>query len=352
MEAQGAADSLTLDQTMLQEPEFETIGAANQSTLAITLPASVAVHVRRGSVMATFPSTAVSTKSMPSLTGYLGGLSFQKMMSTEPVRVLISVHAMGEPVKNRSFVTIALDGTKDWVLLDPRAVQAYTGNDVELVQGRFGNGWFAQKYVLVKGRGLCGLVGEGDVFKVTLTKDETLQVRVGDLLATSTRDVEEFGTLEKSVWKNGFRAPTTAPVVEVEALEEGSSSIEQALHYAKRGLNGALKVFHGTCERVSNYVFGNGEYYTLRGPRTVLIQSGSATIGVGSSVLDQLQNRQDVATAEKFVQREQDFTKPRGSVRDNLGVVRLVNGEVEGYKNVENFGEEVERIEKAGGKRQ
>lgn len=348
------AKGLELDQELITEPHFETIGSTNQSTLKITLPASIPVHVKSGSVMATFPSSSIVSSSIPNLNNYISGMKFQKIMSTIPVRVLVSAYTPSDLATNKSFVNIILDGSKDWIVLNGRSIQAYSGDDIELIHGKFPSEKWTDKplkYVLVKGRGLCGLVGSGDVFKVSIDKGESLQVRTNELLAMSTSNISLLGRIEKSVWKNGFQTGSQTgknelPALNVEKLDDYSTLTEKCVYYAKNAINSTIKIGNFGKERVMNYIFGNGEYYTINGPRTILIESGSGSSIFGhTGILEGLQNKQDVSYVEQFVQKAEEFQKPAGKVGDNLGVISIINGKVTGYKNVDSFKEEADRIE-------
>lgn len=353
---QEQPNELELDQELITEPQFQTIGSTNQSTLSITLPASIPVHVKSGSIMAAFPSSSIVSSSIPSLSNYISGMKFQKIMSTVPVKVLVSAYTSSDHISSKSFVNVILDGSKDWIVLNGKSIQAYSGDDIELIHGRFPTkNWMDQqlKYILVKGRGLCGLVGNGDIFKVSLDKGESLQVRTNELLAMSTSNISLLGGLEKNVWKNGFQ-PTREekendPVsLNVEKLDDQSTLSEKFLYYTKNSINFFIKGLNFGKEQAMLYIFGNGEYYTIKGPRTILIQSGSGSSSVfnTSGLLTQLENKQDVSFVERFVQKAENFQKPVAKVGDNLGVISLINGKVTGYRNVDNFNEEVSRIEK------
>ncbi|ODV86485.1 hypothetical protein CANARDRAFT_27683 [[Candida] arabinofermentans NRRL YB-2248] len=236
-----------------ETPVFQTIGQA-QSTLSLTLPPSLPIYLKRGSLISLYttpappvnvPGTAPSSTSSNASVGsaptisstlqitspftrlFHGGITsaYQRLVSTVPTNLLISAYTSTTSSNiisyftratesSKTFCNITLDGTTDWALLQPRALHFYAGSNLVLKTNKlplkvnrkgvskFGlpknastglrTGWWNSGYSVCSGRGLVGLVGNGSIFQFGLQEDEYVLIKRSNLLGCSLLDKSEL----------------------------------------------------------------------------------------------------------------------------------------------------------------
>lgn len=163
---------------------FEVLGAP-YSLLSVTLSPSQILHTRRGTFVGLSGNAdgVVSTLRILNPTRVALGIPFlfQKITSTSPVNALISAKS---PVT--SFAVLHLDGTEDWKIAQSKALLAWTGDSLGIssslnLRGSIAN-WGESN---VTGRGLLALVGQGNIYSVTLQAKEKYTVHPSNVIAYS-----------------------------------------------------------------------------------------------------------------------------------------------------------------------
>ncbi|KAG7732110.1 hypothetical protein KL948_002308 [Ogataea haglerorum] len=319
------------------EAVFDTIGQT-QSTLSLTVPPSVPVHVKRGSLMALF--TATETKaSMKDIVqsrleaqeplkrfAYGGHTSlYQRLISTVPVTLLISAYDSTSVFRrsktSKTFCTLSLDGSVDWALFNRDSVQAYTGNSLTITiqklprsvskagVRKFGlpknstpglTGTFSSGYKHVAGRGYVSLVGEGSIFRVNLNEDEEILVKKDNLFAASIGQIQDLedGYFVSQILDKHLQAEEEEEVRVIDTRQE-ESVFSKAKELIYRGWNN----LHRKQQSLFDTIIGNGSYINVRGPRILLIQAntGKDRFVIGSC--------SSVSTVEKYIKKG-GFTQP------------------------------------------
>ncbi|GAV26557.1 hypothetical protein PMKS-000011 [Pichia membranifaciens] len=135
----------------IETPTFRTVGTP-ASSLSVTVPPSIPVHVKKGSVISVYSFTPKKSEngedgpnfvrskwefSQPLRSLWLAGKasSYQQVIGTVPLQVLVSAYDGYEGSKAsgvRSFVNLTLDGSVDWAVFKPDALQCYTGNSLNV----------------------------------------------------------------------------------------------------------------------------------------------------------------------------------------------------------------------------
>ncbi|KAG7829190.1 hypothetical protein KL920_002983 [Ogataea angusta] len=355
------------------EAVFDTIGQA-QSTLSLTVPPSVPVHVKRGSLMALF--TATETKaSMKDFVqsrlevqeplkrfAYGGHTSvYQKLISTVPLTLLVSAYDSTSIVRrsktSKTFCILSLDGSVDWALFNPDSVQAYAGNSLTITSRKlprsvsragvrkFGlpknstpglAGRLSSGYKHVAGRGYVSLVGDGSIFKLNLDEDEEILVKKDNLFAASiaqTQDLEDGYFVSQTLNKH-----LQQPEKDVKMIDKPQE--ESFFFKVKEFISWGWDYFHHKQRSLFDTIIGNGSYINVRGPRILLIQ---ANTGDDRFIIG---NRSSVSSVEKYI-KTGGFSQPPKSSEDYLSYATVKNGRVE-FRNTPNFDETVAKIELKG----
>ncbi|KAG7901363.1 hypothetical protein KL935_002429 [Ogataea polymorpha] len=351
------------------EAVFDTIGH-DQSTLSLTVPPSVPVHVKRGSLMALFTATETKASMKDIVQSRLevqeplkrfayGGHTFlyQRLISTVPLTLLVSAYNSTSLVRrsktSKTFCNLSLDGSVDWALFSPDSVQAYSGNSLTITSQKlprsvskagvrkFGlpknstpglAGLFSSGYKHVSGRGYVSLVGEGSIFKLNLDEDEEVLVRKDNLFAASVTQTQDLAdgyfvsqTLDKQL--------QAEPEVKVSHTQQEESVFSKVKEFVYKGWG----YLHRRQQSLFDTIIGNGSYINVRGPRILLIQAntGEDRYVVGS--------RSSVSSVEKYIKKG-GFSQPLRSSEDYMSYATVKDGRVE-FRNTPNFDETVAQIE-------
>ncbi|QPG73151.1 hypothetical protein FOA43_000457 [Brettanomyces nanus] len=337
------------------EPVMETLGNP-KSTLSLTIPPSVPVYVKRGSLISIFMAdsganldTAVTSTlriNQPIRRFLYGGFTstYQRLLSTVSLNLMISAYSKGGPLSSfmfstkaqstKTFCNIAMDGTMDWALLDPKSLHVYTGNNLlvtsqmlpkktngkkKLDTGLYS--LFQSGYTLLTGRGYVSLVGSGSIFKLGLARDEEIYIKQANLLATTIKDVSELSS-GYFIGKN-IDNKTFAKSVKVKAKKEvGLGELETTKSRLswfgafKSMLVKVLSILASSQARVSKLVAFNGRYIKVKGPRTLLIQtsSGLDKFVYNSTLLGRSKFRGSITDVEKFIRNKQQLSKPETEI--------------------------------------
>lgn len=368
-EASPIIDSI--DVSDIKTPTFKTVGSP-ASTLSVTTPPSVPVHVKKGSVMSIYSysqkeseksqnntfikSTWEFTQPIRRMLLASDVSTYQKIIGTVPLEILVSAYRAGSSrtASVMSFVNLPLDGSYDWALFQTNSLQCYTGNSLNIsiksLPKKLHDGFTNRAYTLLNGRGLASVVGKGNVFKVGLGAGEEIRVNRKNLFAVSIKDSAELNdesNFTTEVWDsmNGlFQGVKHDNRMEPEPKTINifnNPSVDTIITKIYQLSKSLISYAYTTKSHITDYVIGNGNYVLVKGPRTVLIETGS---GNDKFVVNQFQNADGVAALEKFITKQDEWKKPKVEVGDNLGIVSISNGKTT-YRNVPNFDEEAKRIE-------
>lgn len=327
----------------LTQPVFNTI---NSSTLCATLPASLPLYVARGSIVGCYPSSSIIKHGIISNVSQwlaqvksFNGIIYDKLISTEVSKIILTGNvSRGEG----SFAIVDMDGSKDWVLYNGQ-LRLYAGEDISL---SYLNDGLFRKLQIIKGRGLCGIYGKGDIVKVVLDQGEQFEVRCKELLALSSDNVRQL-KLTKHRW-NELPSPKEKEA-SATATTDVPEDAELSLWEKMRGYLKQVVAFGSQSQHFfARSLLGSGEYYTIAGPTTILLQSNHAGSG-GFNAFQRLQARHEASQLSQLLESGEHLAKVPVHKTDlgsmgNLSVFSLENGRVTAMKTVKDFSEEVQRI--------
>jgi hypothetical protein len=359
----------------IKSPIFKTIGTP-ASSLSVSIPPSIPVHVKKGSIMSVYSFAQNKqnnfVKSKWEILQPLRGLwfegkvsSYQSIIGTVPLQLLISAYDGFENLKSsgtKSFVNLTLDGTFDWILFKPNSLQCYTGNSLNIkiknLPKDLHYGFKGRGFTWLNGRGLASLVGDGSIFKVGLGVGEEIRVEREKLFAVSVRELSELSiknNFTSEVWNSvdGLFHQKEKNDDEIKKIDQqktiklfNNKIIDDILIKLWICSKNVVDVLKSGKFQLMDYILGSGHYVVIRGPRTILIETGSGSDNfvVKANNLLTGGNVDRISELENIVKREEEWKKPEVNIGDNLGVFRISNGKST-YKNLDNFNEEVKRIE-------
>ncbi|GMM30122.1 hypothetical protein DAMA08_028670 [Martiniozyma asiatica (nom. inval.)] len=286
------------------------------SSLLATLPASISLASKHPVILSTTP--LITRRN----------LLHSTFVATEPTRILISpfkttvLETIGLGWLKRRFskhndprfVVVSLDGTVDWYV--PHGVGCSVGCEF--------------KGKVVTGRGQIGIVGNGGVYRVDI--DDEFWVRKSSLVGMSLIEGEAVKgkvTLESKRWDGGKDKDG-----QIKQLEKNLQD-DSLLGKIKSFISVATK----WSKKIGNFAIGGGDYYVLKGPRTVLVETGTGMDIYKPNLPFEFPSFKDPSTMISSKPLEKEST-----IADNLGVVRIEGGKVTQFQNVTNFDKEAARI--------
>lgn len=364
-----------------EEPVIKVLGTPS-SILSVNLPPSIPIHVKKGSIISVYSKQSSDNQSgnnqgdtgdekmiqsklqvdKPLRNILLGNgfLNYQQVMGSIPLQLLISAYSNGgaNNESTKSFVNLKMDGSYDWCLFKPKALQCYLGNSLNVKINKMPShlNLTERGYILLKGRGLVSLVGSGNVFKICLNNNEEIRIDRRNLLAATINNERELSNFKSETWSSvdgmfhkNEESVQREKIMEAKEMEKqevkltSNIYIDKSLTMCMKLANRMVTLFKQGKVGLSDYLLGSGNYIVIRGPHTLLIDSGSGndSFVVNSNNVLSHGNEQEV---EKYIREEEEWGVPEVKRGDNLGVVKIEGGKAV-YKNVENFDDEVRRIE-------
>ncbi|EGW31354.1 uncharacterized protein SPAPADRAFT_141105 [Spathaspora passalidarum NRRL Y-27907] len=363
---------------ILENAEFKTLGTP-KTVLSINSPPSVPVFVRRGSLLSIYGLSEIS--SIDSVRSTLefqlwwkrllyGGYAstYQKLISTTPFSILASSSSRNfslfSSANNKSFISLNLDGTNDWAVLNKNALQVYTGNSLHIamyqlprtisralaqslkISSRTPTGLFSWKqtgYTLLTGRGQVGLVGGGSIYNINLEKDEEVLINKNNLLAITVNGSRD---LQNCIVKYSFplqqEKPITKeidPFVNFKPTNRFSVQLYNAQHTIKKVWKTISEYVLWRKRDTFNFLVGNQEFIRVIGPRNILLQSN---IGSTPAIRSNLPSG---ATSAAPTPTEQIIPTKEKSPEDYLSYVTIEPGKGAVFKSTPDFSETVKEIE-------
>ncbi|CUM65329.1 uncharacterized protein PRCAT00002964001 [Priceomyces carsonii] len=350
------------DQHALESAIFKALGNP-PSVLSINSPPSVPVYVRRGSLLSIYgfrqissPSVLSSLEIISPFKRYLYGRipsSYQRLTATSPFSILVSAIArnfsiFGNP-EDKTFASIHLNGFRDWAIINKDALQAYTGNSLNItlhtfpktissklaktfkIPGRTLTGlfkWNNAGYTLLSGRGDVGIVGSGSVYNIDVSQNEEIIISRKNLLAIEVNGPYD---LQNCVIKHNSVIQKDKPVVPIPKVKlEDQVTTNRFLKYL-RATGGFL---HGitikTAEIFRRLVLEELDFVKVIGARRLLLQSKtSAAYSIDSQLFSRSQSQ-----------------KQRTNSSDYLSYVTVKKGERPEFQSTPNFEDTVNKISK------
>ncbi|RKF55503.1 Altered inheritance of mitochondria protein 24, mitochondrial [Golovinomyces cichoracearum] len=165
------------------DARFEVLGPSN-TILSVSLSASQNLYTRRGTLVGISGKVQNTRSKLSILEPFrrsLLGVPFlyQNISSTSPITALISTKS-----SVTSFTVLNLNGTIDWIISQPMALIAWTGQNLS-ISPKFnqGSGIAHRGNTKVMGRGLIALSGYGNIYRIRLKAGEEYIANVGNLVA-------------------------------------------------------------------------------------------------------------------------------------------------------------------------
>lgn len=360
-------------QKTLNDPEFQCLGQPS-SVLAINSPPSVPIYIRKNSLLAIY---GIDNKFLDAIRsriefinpfkrflygGYIA--RYQKIISTTPFSLMVSASSkryLGKTNRQKSFATLQLDGTNDWAVLNCSALQAYSGDTLNVSMFKFPKTiskklskllkisdktetgllrWNNLGYSLLSGRGNVGLVGNGSIYNINLKENEEVLVSRKNLLSISVNGPYD---LENCIIKYSFPiAPQESEIKYRETIpslinkddEVPINAISRYWNITKNYFSLTLNFFKGTKNSTYNFLVGQEDFIRVIGPRSLLLQSHNTNIH--SEMSKDLSRNKLLNIKNEVQQKSSDF----------LNYVTIQPGKGAVFKSTPNFNETVKKIEK------
>ncbi|RLV90062.1 Altered inheritance of mitochondria protein 24 mitochondrial [Spathaspora sp. JA1] len=361
---------------ILENAEFKTLGTP-QTALSINSPPSVPVYIRRGSLLSIYGLSEIS--SIDSVRSTLefqlwwkrllyGGFvsTYQKLISTTPFSILVSSSSRNylfPSSSNKSFISLNLDGTNDWAVLNKNAIQVYTGNSLHIglhtlprtisknlaqalkTSSRTPTGLFSWKqmgYTLLTGRGQVGLVGGGSIYNINLDKDEQVLINKNNLLAIT---VNGSNDLQNCIVKYSFPLQHQSintnreikPLVKFKPTNNFGVQLYKLQQVIQSGWKTISEFISRGKRDTFNFLVGNQEFIKVVGPRNILLQSNSP--------ITRSSNKPVRGTNHNITQVESTTTPTEKKPEDYLNYVTIEPGKGAVFKSTPDFSETIKEIE-------
>ncbi|KAI5966074.1 AIM24 [Candida margitis] len=344
----------------LETAKFESLGTP-PTILSIHSPPSVPIYLRRGSLLSMYglKSSANTTNfnininNNNSASGTLSSTevtddgpvirntieyphwwkrlilmgkfqSFQNIISTIPISLLISSKnkSNNRATSDSSFVSLILDGSNDWAVLNNDAIQVYTGNSLSIslhnlpryISKKFakqlsGNNntsrgtkvetglksWSNRGYTLLGGRGQVGLVGNGGIYQLDVDEGEEILINKRAILAITVNgpfDLENCVVKDTSAISQQTLASVVASSDTKVSKQHIASTSPQATtspspstyrqiksywlrisQSTKSVVSYLGRIYHQIKTKWTIYSLGTTDFVKINGPRNILIQS-------------------------------------------------------------------------------
>ncbi|KAF2671096.1 hypothetical protein BT63DRAFT_477646 [Microthyrium microscopicum] len=251
------------------DASFEVLGTPF-SLLSVKLSPSQILYTRRGTLVALngSPENAISTLSIFSpLRRAAVGIPFlyQKISSTSPLTAIIGTNKTAS-----SFTTVHLDGRTDWIVAQRNGLVSWTGHNL-IVKPKLNFSMSIAHWsnTHITGRGLIGLIGNGQVYQINLAANEDYVVHPKHVLAYSLNETAPQAYRFKSnVFR--FQIPSLSSL-----LPDTRFIREIRKTPAWQFLAEALYTIRTWARRS---IWGDRLFLRFRGPTTILVQSRASKI--------------------------------------------------------------------------
>lgn len=286
------------------ELRVESVGALLYSA-SVALPPSLAINIRRGSLLAVQGDpthVSFSRKFLDPLKRFMyGNLTsrYTQVMCTEPMQLLVSSKAdtpFRRLVRNstpKALAPISLDGKSDWALLKRDSLHLFGGSSLMIETAkvpskilrqlaktlgskrRSGTGlfsWWCPGYTLVGGRGVIGVVGSGLIYSVDVAASEEFSVNTSCLVGVSVNGPNDLQNVVVRAEQKPIQIPAViVPPIRVLQVKTFNDAITNAKHY----LWIAAKAIKDSWHYLKRHTSETPGFVRIIGPRTVLLQGGS-----------------------------------------------------------------------------
>ncbi|EEA23982.1 Altered inheritance of mitochondria protein 24, mitochondrial [Talaromyces marneffei ATCC 18224] len=253
------------------DAKFHVVGTP-YSMLSVSLSASQNLYTRRGTLVGLSgkADNVISTLSvLEPLRRAVFGIPFlyQKISSPSPIKALVSVQS---PVT--SFAVVHLDGTVDWMIVQRRALLAWTGHSLN-IKPRINRhlsvtNWGSSE---VTGRGLLALVGRGQVYSIELKAGEQYIAHPSNVVAYTLASMPPQPYRFKSTTLR-FQIPG----LDIPELLLKSRYIRDFT--ASDTWKASMRIFHNVRTWARRTIWGDRLFLRFEGPATLLVQSRGARV--------------------------------------------------------------------------
>ncbi|TQS35301.1 hypothetical protein Golomagni_04283 [Golovinomyces magnicellulatus] len=246
------------------DARFEVLGPSN-TILSVSLSASQNLYTRRGTLVGISGKVQNTRSKLSILEPFrrsLLGVPFlyQRISSTSPITALISTKS-----SITSFTVLSLNGTIDWIISQPMALIAWTGQNLSISPKlNKGLGIAHRGNTKVMGRGLIALSGYGNIYRIRLKAGEEYIANVGNLVAYT-----ESQNPPQPYRHSNFhiQVPSIGTWLRV-----SDRNLVQSLRATKIWLL-TTKLFETLSIFMRRIVWGNQLFLKFSGPTTILISS-------------------------------------------------------------------------------
>ncbi|ONH68553.1 Altered inheritance of mitochondria protein 24, mitochondrial [Cyberlindnera fabianii] len=347
-------------------PLYTTLGQP-PSLLQISLTPSLPTLIQRKALIALAPikdvySTPYWLSPLKRIVLGLHTWRFQQLESTVPASALVKAH------NGKALYVLSMDGKEDFAVFPKNAVLSFAGPALRVDTHRVplkvtktveGN-WISTKnetkdtglarnvgYSLLQGRGDAVLQGVGEVYKLVLGAEEEIVVKRDSLLGVSITG--ELDCIEK--WETKRNTATTATATPAVELVEPVTEITTVSQWDKfkTTVSSVINTTRAFTTRAwALFKTSSSGYLKITGPRTVLLQSGTATSAFGN-LAEVVKSGQPISIVEQKIQQEA-LKHREHKPEDLLSYAVVKDGKVT-FHSTPDFKETVQKYENAGGKK-
>lgn len=356
-----------VDAKVLETARLQALGVP-PTILSVDSPASVPLYIRRGSLLSIYGIGADShvrnsLDIVNPIKHFLYGnyvSAYQKLVATSPFSVLVSSTArriLPLTSSNKSFVSLNLDGTTDWAILDNEALHVYTGNSLNVSLHRLPytvtrqlakakklsfktstglNKWNKFGFTLLSGRGQAGLVGKGTIYNVNLQENEEILVNKNNLLGISVNGPYDLGNCV--VKYDAPASPQEQQALTPARVETPSptGSVSDQIKYWVALSSQWVSSLKSALARLQphHFLVGTQQFVRVIGPRNLLLQANlTRQYDFGTS---------GSGTTEVAEPKSPDHKDPQ----DYLNYVTIGSSGKARFESTPNFSQSVKAIEK------
>lgn len=273
--------------------------------VAVTLPPSIPLYVRRNSLISILGSSSLVSSRIrlfnPFKSLYLDGSVklFEEFISTETSSFLVSsqvkksIPRIFRNSSPKSFATLKLDGENDWAILKNEALQVYGGLAISVSKRKIPrrisrnlartlsllrreltglSSLVNRGFTYLSGRGVAGLVGSGLVVAITVDENDDILINLDNLLAVSINGPQD---LQNCAVSRVSRLPREKPILMTKSLRS-IRSFQDAIDTLKIFGSCIIKLLAWFTMSLRLWFLGRHKFILIIGPRTVFLQTASS----------------------------------------------------------------------------
>lgn len=263
------AETTREDGSNVTTTQFQLLGD-NPTLASIQVSPSIPLYVRHNSIVSIHDSDRLSNVNVSYNKWFtfwptLSLSRFDKLVGTNTFNCLVSSRKSSDTLS-----VLQLNGTQDWIVLNPKSVVSFEGNSSLSIQWfhKWLNyfRWISNKVTVLRsygklsGRGNVLLNGNGSVYKLELkSEDDQIILQKNRILA--------FNGLNKLDFKQAVTFEQTSKSLESDSQPETIHNNEDKIAF--------MKTVNTTLEFLKTrwHTMSNTDFVRVKGPRTVLVQT-------------------------------------------------------------------------------